>query len=232
VGPAHPLFLCVRPGRLRHEKGRVVNPVTTGLSGVLVAGGKSRRMGQDKRFLSLGGRTLLERTLAVLDSLFSEVLVVVSEPLPETVALGHRVVMDLIPGCATLGGLYSGLHSSSHDRIFAVGCDMPFLSVAVIERLAELDRGADVVMPRLSTGLQPMHAIYSKACLAPLERMATAENLRVQDLCQDESLSVRVVAEDELRAVDPNLLSFFNINTPADLELALKLVAHRASLHE
>ncbi len=197
-----------------------------------MAGGKSRRMGQDKRFLTLGGRTLLERTFAVLDSLFPEVLVVVSEPLPDHLASGHPVVMDLIPGCATLGGLYSGLYSSTHDRIFAVGCDMPFLSKAVIERLAELDRRADVVMPRLSTGLQPMHAIYSKACLAPLKRMAAAGELRVQDLCQEKALSVRMVDEDELRSVDPNLLSFFNINTPADLEMALKLVARRASSHE
>ena len=212
-----------------------MNPVTTGLSGVLVAGGKSRRMGQDKRFLKVEGRTLFDRTFAVLDSLFSEVLIVVSEPLPAPVASGHcgvRVVMDLLPGCATLGGLYSGLSSSTHDRIFAVGCDMPFLSMAVIERLAELGREADIVMPRLSTGLQPMHAIYSKACLAPLKRMAAAGALRVQDLCDEEGLSVRVVEEDELRGVDPDLLSFFNINTPADLELALKLVAHRASLHD
>jgi molybdopterin-guanine dinucleotide biosynthesis protein A len=142
------------------------------------------------------------------------------------------VVVDLLPGCATLGGLYSGLASSTHGRVFAVGCDMPFLSAAVIERMAELGHGADVVMPRLATGLQPMHAIYSKACLDPVKRMAAAGALRVQDLCDDEGLSVRLVDEDELRGVDPDLLSFFNINTPADLELALKLVAHRASLHD
>lgn len=182
-------------------------------------------MGRDKRFLELDGRTLLERTLAVLESLFAEVIVVVAEPASQLVGLRHRIVTDLVPNCATLGGLYTGLTSAAHRRIFAAACDMPFLNPAVITRMAELDPDADVVMAQLASGLQPMHAVYSKACLPHLERMLKAGNLKVQELSQAPGLSVRLVSEDELRGADPQFLSFLNINTAADLEFARKLLA-------
>lgn len=195
------------------------------ITGVLVAGGQSRRMGRDKRFLELGGHTLLQRALSVLQSLFAEVLVALAEPMPQLTGQSCRVVTDLIPNCATLGGLYTGLASASHPRIFAVGCDMPFLNPAVIRRLAKLGAQADVVMPKLVTGLQPMHAVYSTACLPHLERMATAQQLRVQGLVEVPGLTVKLVPEKDFLDVDPQLLSFFNINTPADLEFARKLLA-------
>lgn len=200
------------------------------MTGVLVAGGQSRRMGRDKRFLELGGQTLLERALSVLQSLFPEVLIALAEPLPQLKGNGYRVVTDLIPARATLGGLYTGLASASHPSIFAAGCDMPFLNPAAIRRLAKLGAQADVVMPKLATGLQPMHAVYSKACLPHLERMAKAQELRVQDLAEVPGLTVRLVFEKDFLDVDPQLLSFFNINTPADLEFARKLLA--GSRHE
>ncbi len=200
---------------------------TSGMTGVLLAGGKSLRMGQDKRFLDLAGQTLLERALSVLESLFSEILVVAAEPEPKLASLRHKLVTDLIPGCATLGGLYTGLSLAGHPRVFACATDMPLLDRAVIERMAELGQGADVVMAKLASGLQPMHAIYSKACLPHLERMARTKNLRVQELSRATDLTVRLVAEHELEDLDPRFLSFLNINTPADLEFVRKLLAGR-----
>jgi molybdenum cofactor guanylyltransferase len=195
------------------------------MTGILVAGGKSRRMGRDKRFLELGGQTLLQRVLSVLQSLFGEVLVVLAEPLTQLEGQGYRVVTDLIPNCATLGGLHAGLSSASHRRVLAVGCDMPFLNPAVIRRLAEFGAQADVVMPKLVTGLQPMHAVYSKACLPHLEQMARTKQFKVQGLTEVPGLTVKLVPEKDFLDVDPQLLSFFNINTPADLEFARKLLA-------
>lgn len=195
------------------------------MTGLLLAGGKSRRMGRDKRFLELGGRTLLERSLGVLEGLFAEVLLSVAEPLPEFRDLQARVVSDMVPDCATLGGLYTGLSSASHPRVFAAACDMPFLAPPLIRRMADLGRDADVVMVCLANGLQPMHAIYSKACLPHMERMLQAKNLRVQDLVSVSSLSVKVLSEEDVREADPKLLSFLNVNQPADLEFARKLLA-------
>jgi molybdopterin-guanine dinucleotide biosynthesis protein A len=184
-------------------------------------------MGQDKRFLELEGRTLLERTLSVLESLFSDILVVVAEPTPQLASLGHRLVSDLIPDCATLGGLYTGLALATQQRIFACACDMPLLDQAVIKRMASLGQSADVVMAKLASGLQPLHAVYSKACLPHLERMARAKNLTVQELSKEPDLSVRLIIENELQDLDPRFLSFLNINTPADLEFARKLLVGR-----
>lgn len=195
------------------------------MSGVLIAGGQSRRMGRDKRFLELGGQTLFQRTLSLLQSLFAEVIVSLAEPLPQLAGPGYRVVTDLLPNCATLGGLHTGLVSASHERIFAVGCDMPFLNPEAIKRLVGLGAQVDIAMPKLATGLQPMHAVYSKACLPHLERMAQAKELRVQALADVQSLNVKLVSEREFLDIDPQLLSFFNINTPADLEFARKLLA-------
>ena len=190
-----------------------------------MAGGKSRRMGRDKRFLELDGQPLLQRALSVLQGLFPEVLVAVAEPLPQLTGQGYRMVLDLIPNCATLGGLYTGLFFASHPRVFAIGCDMPFLNPKVVKRLAETGPQADVVMPRLATGLQPMHAVYSKACLPHLERMAKEQRLKVQNLAEIAGLTVKLVPEKDFLDLDPQLLSFFNINTPADLEFARKLLA-------
>jgi molybdopterin-guanine dinucleotide biosynthesis protein A len=195
------------------------------MTGVLVAGGQSRRMGRDKRFLELGGQSLLHRALSVLQGLFPEVLIALAEPLPQLTRQGYRVVLDLIPNCATLGGLYTGLASAGHPRIFAVGCDMPFLNPEVIRRLAGLGAQVDIAMPRLATGLQPMHAVYSKACLPHLERMAGAQELKVQALAEVPGLTVKLAPEKDFLDADPQLLSFFNINTPADLEFARKLLA-------
>lgn len=195
------------------------------MTGVLVAGGKSRRMGRDKRFLELGGQALLQRALSVLQSLFEEVLVALAEPLPQLTGQGYRIVTDLIPDCAALGGLYTGLSAASHSRVLTVGCDMPFLNPAVIRRLAELGAQADVVIPKLATGLQPMLAVYSRTCLPHLEQMIRAQQFKVQGLAEVPGLTVKLIPEKDFLDVDPQLLSFFNINTPADFEFARKLLA-------
>ena len=127
----------------------------TGMAGVVLAGGKSRRMGRDKRFLEVGGRSMLDRVCAVMGPLFPECLLSVAEPNPHLEGLHCRIVTDVIPGCAALGGLYAALSASSHHRIFVVGCDMPFISSASIRRVVELSGDCDVVMLELATGLHP-----------------------------------------------------------------------------
>jgi molybdopterin-guanine dinucleotide biosynthesis protein A len=197
------------------------------LTGILLAGGKSQRMGRDKRFLDLGGMTLFRRALSVFELLFREIVIVVAEPAPQLSGLPHRVVTDLIANCGSLGGLYTGLSHASRPRIFAAACDMPFLDARTIQHMAELDEHADVVMARLVQGLQPMHAIYSKACLPHLERMIEGKDLKIQNLIHAKDLSVRLIQEEEIRSLDPQFLSFLNINSPADLEFAQKLLAAR-----
>ena len=197
------------------------------VTGVLLAGGRSRRMGADKRFLEVGEKTLVERALEVYEQLFGEILVVVAEPSADLAIIRHRVLIDMIPDCGSLGGLYTGLEGATRERVFAAACDMPFLNSAVIAHLVALSGKSDIVMPKLATGLQPMHAVYAKTCLPHFRRMIDARRFTIHEVTQNAMLTVRFVPEDELRTIDPRLLSFLNLNTPADLEFARKLAAQQ-----
>jgi molybdenum cofactor guanylyltransferase len=184
-------------------------------------------MGADKRFLEVGEKSLLERALEVYEQLFGEILVVVAEPSAELAIIRHPVLVDMVPDCGSLGGLYTGLSAATRERVFAAACDMPFLNSAVIGHLVALSGNFDIVMPKLATGLQPMHAVYAKTCLPHIRQMMDAGRFTIHEVTQNALLNVRYAAEDELQRIDSRLLSFLNLNTPADLEFARKLAAQQ-----
>lgn len=194
------------------------------ITGVLLAGGKSRRMGEDKRYLVVGEQTLLERGLAVLRSIFQEVLIVIAQDSP-ALDVDARVVRDLVPNCGSLGGLYTGLTEATTPYIFVVACDMPFLDRAVISQFTSRRTSADIVMAKLAGRLHPMHALYSKRCLPVIEQMVLARQLKIQKILSCESLLVQYVTEADLAGIDPSGRSFQNVNTPEDLEVARSLLA-------
>ena len=194
------------------------------VTGILLAGGKSRRMGEDKRHLVVGEQTLLERGLAVLHSIFQEVLVVIAQDSPP-LDVEARVVRDLVPECGSLGGLYTGLVQATTPFIFVVACDMPFLDPAVITQFTSRRAAADIVMAKLAARLHPMHALYGKRCLPVVEEMIRTRQLKIQEIVLRSSLWVRYVTEADLVAIDPTGRSFQNVNTPADLEVARSLLA-------
>ena len=196
----------------------------TEVTGILLAGGKSRRMGEDKRHLVVGEQTLLERSLAVLRSIFHEVLVVIAQDSP-SLGVDVRVVRDLVPDCGSLGGLYSGLMQATTPWVFVVACDMPFLNQAVIAQFTSRRTTADIVMAKLDAGLQPMHAVYGKQCLPVLEQMVRARQLKIQEIISHPPLRVCYVTETDLLTIDPSGRSFYNVNTLADLEAARSLLA-------
>jgi len=194
------------------------------VTGVLLAGGKSRRMGEDKRYLVVGEQTLLDRGLAVLRSIFREVLVVIAQDSPPLDVEAH-VVRDLLPECGSLGGLYTGLTQATTPYIFVIACDMPFLDPAVIAQFTSRRATADIVMAKLRGQLHPMHALYGKQCLPVVEQMIRAHQLKIQEIVSNASLRVRYVTEADLLTIDPSGRSFQNVNTPADLEVARSLLA-------
>jgi len=191
----------------------------TEVTGVLLAGGKSRRMGQDKRFLRIGDKTLIECSLGVLRSLFQTVLIVIaqdSDPLDAEVP----VLRDLVPNCGSMGGLYTGLRQAATDHVFVVACDMPFLHPSVVHHLVSLRAGADIVMAEGPHGLHPTHALYGRPCLPVLEELIRTQRIKIQDMVKHPALRVRLVTQAELSPVDPEGRSFFNINCPSDLDVA------------
>ena len=195
------------------------SPLITDVTGVLRAGGKSRRMGQDKRFLPVGDETLYGRSLAILRSIFERVVIVIAQDSP-AIASEVPVLRDLIPDCGSLGGLYTGLKQAGTEWVFAVACDMPFLDPGTIGHFLTLKGDGDVVMAKLQHGLQPMHALYHRNCLPIMERLIQAKDLKVHRLADDSALRVRLVTPNELARLDPEGRSFYNINTPADLAAA------------
>jgi len=196
----------------------------TEVTGILLAGGKSRRMGKDKRHLLLEEQTLLERGLGVLHSIFQNVLVVIAQDSPP-LKVDARVVRDLMPDCGSLGGLYTGLMQATTHCVFVVACDMPFLNQAVIAQFTSRRVTADIVMAKLANRLHPVHALYGKRCLPALEQMIQARRLKIQELVLQSSLRVQYITEADLRIIDPAGRSFYNVNTAADLEAARSLLA-------
>jgi molybdenum cofactor guanylyltransferase len=191
----------------------------TDVTGVLLAGGKSTRMGQDKRFLPIGGQTLLERGLCAMCALFQRVCVVIAQDSPFPPAQ-VPVFRDVVPDCGSLGGLYTGLREASTPYIFVAACDMPFLNANLVKYMIELREGADIVVASWKNRLQPTHAIYAKRCLASFEDMIRTHEMKIQNIFQHSSLSVRFVTENEVSQFDPEGRSFININNTADLEAA------------
>ncbi len=190
------------------------------VTGVLIAGGKSRRMGRDKRFLKVNGESVFDRTLSLLMDTFVETVVVLAEPIESLEVRGCRVVYDAIPNAGSLGGLYTGILAASQPRTFAVACDMPFLHAEVIRYMVGCDETADVVVAELEGQFQPMHAVYSKRCAEFIKEMIARQSLKIQTLYRNEALRVAVLGAKDLSSLGVGLRSFQNINTPGDLALA------------
>ena len=197
-------------------------PKISNITGVILAGGLSRRMGQDKRRLHWQGEYFLDLVCRVMDSLFEEVLVVTAQEDYDCSHLPVRLVTDKIPKKGSLGGLYTGLIEAKHSLIFVVACDMPFLSKESITRLC-MEPESDVLVVKLSTGMQPLHARYSKRCVLTIEKMIHDGDLKIKNLPAQSSLSVRHIEETLFDDIDPHRRSFMNINTPADFEFARKM---------
>jgi molybdenum cofactor guanylyltransferase len=194
-------------------------------SAIVLAGGLSRRLGQDKRRLRLWGETgptLLEHTVGVVAQLCRDVVVVLNDP-EAWLDLPVRLTTDVYPDGGALGGIYSGLLAAQHDYALAVACDMPFLSIGLLSAMLSRSRDYDVLVPRsLRPGttrnaldVESLHAIYGKACLAPIR--ATLESGRRQVAAFFPQVRVAYVEPEETRRFDPAGGSFVNVNTPEQM---------------
>ena len=186
-------------------------------SGAVLAGGESRRFGRDKAHATLAGKPLVAHVVDTLENLFEDVLIVTNEP----VAYEHfdvTVVSDIVRGAGSLGGLLTALVHARAERCFVVACDMPFLNSVLIRRMLSRCEGFDVVVPSVQGDLQPLHAIYSRRCIGPIQERIAQGDLRIFDFYPD-VLTLRL-EESICRQVDPENRSFANINTQEELTRA------------
>lgn len=191
---------------------------------IVLAGGNSLRLGRSKAMEKAGGQTLLQWVIDSLTLLDSEILVVIApgQPPPRCLREEVRIAVDLYPGKAALGGIYTGLAVSNSFHNLVVACDMPFLNLALLRYLIQLSADFDAVVPQIGGKIEPLHAIYSKNCLAPIEQQIKQGQLKVRGFL--DKVKVRYVDDQKIAQLDPQYLSFFNVNTLADLKRARALL--------
>jgi molybdopterin-guanine dinucleotide biosynthesis protein A len=196
-----------------------------GICCIVLAGGKSSRLGSNKAREIVGNKSLFHWVLYRIAFLKGEVIVVTDRGeslswLPRYTR--YRVVTDVHPGRGPLVGIFTGLKVSKSLYNLVIGCDMPFLNQGLLGHMVQIADGFDLVIPRLDNMVEPLHALYSKNCLIPMEHMIEQSNLSIHGL--PELVKVRYVDTDEIDRFDPRHLSFFNVNTEADLQTARELI--------
>jgi len=198
------------------------------MTSVVLAGGGSSRIDRNKALEIINGENLIQRVVNHLIPLSKEIIIVTaqgenfsylsSSPMIKTVS-------DVYLGKGPLCGIYSGLVMSSYPRAIVVGCDMPFLNIPLLSYMMQLPAVFDVVVPQTRKGTEPLCAIYSKNCLIPIHNLLEHNELRISKLFS--MVKVRYVEENEVDRFDPGHLSFFNINTQADLDKARRIAIEK-----
>ena len=191
------------------------------ISCLVLAGGRSFRLGHNKVFKTVGDRNLLDLVIDCVIPLFRETILVVASN--NTLARSDRypalkIITDVQPGKGPLGGIYTGLLASKSSRNLVVASDMPFLNPELLQYMIQVSTDFDLTVPRVGDLAEPLQAIYTKNCLEPMESLLSQGELSVRRLFS--MVRTRYVEAEEIERCDPEHLSFFNINTRADLQKA------------
>ncbi len=191
-------------------------------SGIILAGGLNRRMeGRNKALLSIGEQSIAGRLIELFQDLFEQVILVANQSL-DFVAWDCLIVSDLLPVRGSLTGIHAGLFYTRTSHAFITACDMPFLKREMIQLLMNnLEPQWDVVVPVTSEGYQPLCAVYSKRCLKTIENQTARGSMKISNLYSQ--VKVKKIAEESLREIDPDLISFFNVNTQEDWTRSQKM---------
>jgi molybdopterin-guanine dinucleotide biosynthesis protein A len=191
----------------------------TPCTGVILAGGQNTRFsGINKAFIRVGGKRILDRIYGVFEELFEEIILVTNDPL-QYLEWNFNIVTDLFPYRSSLTGIHAGLFFTTTSHAFCAASDIPFLKKELIETILDsIEPNIDIVIPATSKGLEPLCSVYSKRCLKPIEQQLIKQDLKIQKIF--EKVRVKKLPENILRQNDPDLLSFYNINSPDDLARA------------
>lgn len=198
----------------------------SGNVGVILAGGQSRRMGENKAAMMFGDEPLLTRVARRLSPAVDDLLVIGPQSLA-SLAPHARVVEDALPAIGPLGGLYTALSATTGARIFLIACDMPFVSLSLVRAMlafAVTHCDVDVVALEANGRAQPLHAVYARKCLPAVERALNENDHSLHALLAQ--LAVVAIDVETVRCEDPAGLSAFNVNTPDDWRQALSLAEH------
>jgi molybdopterin-guanine dinucleotide biosynthesis protein A len=200
-------------------------------SAIILAGGRSSRMGQPKAAMTLDGMTVLGRIVGELRPYFSSIILVTapagqeSLPLADLTGDNVRVFHDEAPFAGPVAVLAAALHQCPTEHAFVGACDLPLIKAPVVLHLFAMLAGHDAVIPVVNGRWQMLHAVYHRRCAEKLSEMQERDERKLARLA--DLIDVRAVEESELQAVDPQLESFFNLNTVADYERARAILRER-----
>jgi molybdopterin-guanine dinucleotide biosynthesis protein A len=191
------------------------------ISCIILAGGKSLRFGHDKLLEKIGNTSLLEKVISLIDPISKDIIIVTAEKRAFTRIVKNtriKIVNDIFPGQGSLGGIYTGLVKSDSFYNLVVAADMPFLNESLLRYMIKVADGYDFILPRVNELYEPLHAIYSKNCINPINSILEQGKKVIIELFN--YVKVRFIEAEEIDRFDPKHLSFFNINTVEDLEIA------------
>jgi len=196
------------------------------ITGLILAGGASQRMGRPKAQVELSGQTILDRIRSKLTPICREIILATNRP-TDFFDCDLEIVQDLVPGRGPLGGLATGLFFAHYPWTLVMACDLPFVKPELLTLLAQkaltAPHGPRALIPQHAAGWEPLVAVYSKSCLKAALKLLAHERPRLQDL-RRQGVVFQFVTEEELVKFDPDLISFINLNTPEDLERARDLL--------
>lgn len=193
------------------------------VSAILLAGGKSSRLGTDKAKVKLDGESVMIQSIAKKLSVVSDDIVVSTNGRRyEEITTSVRWAVDVNPGAGSLMGLYSGLFAVKHDYAIAVACDMPFINIELLKYMIGMPRDYDALLPRIGDKTEQLHSIYSKSCLKKMEQFLESGRLRITAFLGE--INVKFVPEEIINRYDPQHLSFFNVNTAEQLKQAQSIL--------
>ena len=197
-----------------HPAGGMVGVMIAGVTGVILAGGASRRMGRNKALLKVGDATLIECVFHVMKTLFTEVIIITNKP-KEYVFIPCRKEPDVYKGQGSIAGLHAGLYNSTTERIFVVACDMPFLNADLIRLLCNNTDESEAVIPLNREGLrEPLHALYAKSTLPVLQEIIEQGDKSILILL--DRIRTRLVPPEAYCSIAGAEDSFRNVNTPEE----------------
>lgn len=203
--------------------------MSTAVSSIILAGGKSSRLGKDKAMLKLDGKCMMLWSIACkLATISNEVIIATDgRRYQDLDDIKVRWAADVYPGAGSLVGLYSGLKEARSNFALVVACDMPFVNLELLRYMISLPRDYAILLPKIGSGVEPLHAIYSKECLPHIENLLEMGHKKIRDLYP--RVRIRYLSEEEIDKYDPWHRSFFNINTPQELAEAQELMRQDGS---
>ena len=193
------------------------------MSAAILAGGRASRFGGiDKAALLIGGERIIDRQLAAVSAVASEIFIIGNEP-QRFAGLGIPVIPDVVAGAGPIGGIATALQAAGHDWVLVLACDLPFVTAALLERLAAArDENVDLVLPRSVRGVEPLCAVYARSILPLVRQRIDDEERQLAALAA--LLRVREIGPDALAELDRDGRLFENVNTPHDYGRAIGAV--------